>query len=429
VHGDNTIVLNDVLVGEVWVGSGQSNMDTDVYDYTAFDAPLKVAAAQSHPTLRLFREDVGAGWQLTTPEALRRFSAQLFYFGHSLNAEWNVPVGVMEGAVRGSPTANWISDDTVQHDAMIQKQIADWEKWHPYAPQQAKYDKDYAAWQQEVQAQKASGTPENKLPAPPWKPPRAGETRGGRGDFYDKLIRPMIPFAIRGVLWDQGEGGVNIQGVDMPAALGALMRQWRHDWGQGDFPFLYLQKPSGGGCALNADDPINLGADPLVGLPKEPQQTFWAANTRQDYQRIMTENPNAFMVTTTDLCTGVHPHNKSGYASRDCTVALATVYSRPIEYIGPTLSSCKVEGDQLRLTFTHIGKGLTFRGEQPQGYAIAGSDQKYVWATATIHGDEITLAAPGVPHPRYAEYAWAWGVGWANVFNKDGFPALMFRTQ
>ena len=428
IRAANTLRLADVLVGEVWVGSGQSNMDTDVGDYIAKDAPLRAAAAQDHRQLRLFRSDVGEGWQVASPQAMR-FSAQLFYFGVCLNKALDVPVGVMEGAVRGSPTANWISPGTIDSDRGIQGAIANWEKAHPHAAAMRNYEAAYAQWKIDAAAARAAGNAENSLPRAPWKPPAAGETHGPRGDFFEKHIHPMIPFAIRGVLWDQGEGGVNIEGVDMSVAMHALIGQWRHDWGQGNFAFLYVQKPSGTGCALHPDDPLNHGADGLAPPPKEPGQNFASAAGRCDFQRIMLENSNCYMVTTTDLATGVHPINKSGYAMRDSVVALGAVYGKPLEWIGPTMASCKVEGAGVRARFTHVGQGLVIGGEKLQGFAIAGADGHYHWADAKVEGESIILRSPAVRDPVAAEYAWGWNPAWADLFNRDGLPALMFRAD
>jgi sialate O-acetylesterase len=424
IAGSNTITLNDVLVGEVWIGSGQSNMDTDIGDYVKDDAPLAEAARQTYPQVRQYRSDGATGWTISSPGA-PRFSAQLFYFAITLQKELGVPVGVMEGAVRGSSSSSWISDETSKADPGIQKQIADFNTDHPIDRDMKRYDADYAKWKQTV-ATLPPNTAKDKMPSAPWKPRAAGG--GSTGDFYVKHIVPMIPYGIRGVLWDQGEGGT-IFGCTQEVVMHALIAEWRKEWGQGDFPWIYVQKPSGGGCALDPANPINKGAEPFVALPAEPAQSWREGLARQEYT-LMMKNPNTFMVTSLDLATGVHPKNKSGYATRDVRVALATVYGKPIEYIGPVYQSCKVEGNQLRLSFIHVGGGLTFPpGQKLQGFAIAGADKHFHWADATIDGQTIMLTSPQVSIPVAARYAWAWNVAWADLFNKDGFPAITFRTD
>lgn len=427
VSGANTLTLRDVVVGEVWVGSGQSNMDTDIGEYPN-DELLQAAAKQTRPELRFFRSDVGNGWTQAGPKAFR-FSAQLFYFGMLLQKELGVPVGLMEGAVRGSPSAHWISEATVRNDPGIQKAILEREKSHPYAELEKFYADRLEKWTKEVAAARAAGTPEDKLPKSPWKPSPAGATKGQRGDFYEKHIRPMMPFALRGVLWDQGEGGTDIAEVSQDIVMTALIAQWRRDWRQGDFAWLYVQKPSGGGCALDPLGPVNRGADTFAPQPEAPPQFAREANSRLAYLRTM-KNTNTFLVTAQDLAPGVHPPNKSGYATRAAQVALGAVYGRPVEYYGPTYDSMKVEGNRLRLRFTHTGQGLTtLPGQKLQGFVLAGEDRRFHWADAVVEGREVTLTSTNVPHPVAARYAWAHHITWANLFNQDGLPAVTFRTD
>jgi sialate O-acetylesterase len=141
-------------------------------------------------------------------------------------------------------------------------------------------------------------------------------------------------------------------------------------------------------------------------------------------------NPATFMTGATDLATGVHPANKSGYGTRDSLVALGAVYKKKVEYYGPLYQASKVDGDKLRLSFTHTGKGLTVpAGQKLQGFSIAGEDKKFYWADAAIDGDTVVLSSASVPKPVAARYAWNWDIRWANLFNKDGLPAIMFRTD
>ena len=141
-------------------------------------------------------------------------------------------------------------------------------------------------------------------------------------------------------------------------------------------------------------------------------------------------NPNTFLVVNSDLAPGVHPPNKSGYGTRDVQVALGAVYGKPVEYYGPWYQSSKVEGAKLRISFTHVGKGLTVPpGQKLQGFLIAGEDKKFRWADAAIDGQTVLLSSPDVPNPVAARYAWTWPLAWANLFNLDGLPVLGFRTD
>lgn len=429
VTGTNTLVLEDVLVGEVWVGSGQSNMDTDVPDYTAVDEPLKQAAEKEHPQLRLYRSDVGDGWQEVSPRALRRFSAQLFYFAARVQAELGVPVGVMEGAVRGTPSARWIPEEAVAGSPEIAAAILAREQRLPYAPRKQRYDEALAAWEKTVAALPAGAT----KPAKPAMPFPAGVTRGARGDLYAQHIRPMQPYAIRGVLWDQGEGGTDIHGVPQNVVMPALIAAWRKDWGQGEFAWVYQQKPSGGGPAFDPADPVTRGAVALAALPAAPTQAPGQGTRREEYFYFRT-SPNTHMVFTSDLMPGVHPQNKSGYATRAAQVALGAVYRKPAAYQGPIYDSCRIEPGKIRIKFKNTGRGLVCpAGQALQGFSIAGADRRFRWARAVIEGDSVVLTCAEVPAPVAARYAWTTTytaeIPWANLFNSDGLPALSFRTD
>jgi sialate O-acetylesterase len=238
----------------------------------------------------------------------------------------------------------------------------------------------------------------------------------------------MIPFGIRGVLWDQGESGTAVFGVDQYTLMGALIRGWRKEWGQGDFPFLYVQKPSGEGCAWDPEDPVTNKANKFAPLPAAVPATA-SGVYRETHVRIA-QYPGTAMVISTDLGSGIHPTNKSGYGSRAARVALGMVYGRKIEYYGPVYASHKVEGNKVRVSFTHVGAGLAFKhGDKLQGFAVAGEDKVFHWADAVIDGDTVVVTSDKVAKPVAVRYAWADKHPWANLFNKDGLPAQTFRTD
>jgi len=248
------------------------------------------------------------------------------------------------------------------------------------------------------------------------------------GDLYAKHIAPVVPYAIRGVLWDQGESGTAVPGVDQFTMMGALIRGWRDAWGQGEFPFLYIQKPSGGGCAWDTSQAATRMADAFTEQPTKPNA---AGHGRYRAHHIgIMQHPNTAMVTASDLGGMVHPLNKSGYGERACRVALGFAYSREVEIYGPLYDSHVVEGGKIRVRFSHLGKGLaTKHGERLQGFEIAGEDGGYQWAQAEIDGDTVVVSCPGVPKPVHVRYGWARTHTWANLFNKDGLPALTFTSQ
>lgn len=437
VAGTNTLTLTDVLVGEVWVGSGQSNIDSPVTMYVAQDPVLKAASGENHPQLRLFHLPRKNGWKEARPDdkasyaeqTVPRFSAQLFYFGVMLQRELGVPVGVIQAAKGGMASAVFISQEGFNADTDIQAAVTKWDQANPLDVQQKRYDAALAKWKTDLEAALAAAPADaastaairKKYPEP--KPPaRAADAKTGAQ--FELIVRPMISYAIRGVLWDQGESYSGLQhGIGQTLVMPALIRSWRKDWGQGDFPWIYVQKQNGGGCALNPEDPVNLGAKAFEALPKEPP-----ARGYQSAEGYSSTNPaNTWLSITTDLVPGVHPINKSGYATRASRVALGAVYGRPLEYYGPVFASFKVEGGKVRIFYTHVGKGLTVPANQKlQGFAIAGADKKFQWADAVIDGDTVVLSSPAVPAPVAARY---WPFAWANLFNRDGLPAGGFQTD
>ena len=443
VNAANTLTITDVLVGEVWVGSGQSNMQMTAASYIpgmkTGDTGLNKSPGDKHllaavnagpyPQIRIITSGQG-GWQPSTPENLMKFSALLQSFGVPLQKKLNVPVGLMVAAVGGTPSGRWLTPQAIARDPACQQAIAKANETFSMETEQKKfadalkkYEADLAAWNQLPEDQKKVKHAPGK-PNPPVKP---GESNAVIGDLHDKILKPFIGYGIRGVLWDQGEGGTAVNGIDQYTMMGALIRSWRQEWNQGDFPFLYIQKPSGRGCAFDYADPVfGWASDPFEQLP--PTVPNNGANVEL-YIRI-SSHPNTFMVPICDLGSGTHYWNKSGYGARAARVALGAVYGEKVETSGPVYASHKVEGNKVIVRFTHVGQGLAFRNaETLQGFALAGEDKKFVWADATISGDTVVLSSPQLSQPVFVRYAWADSRTWANLFNKDGLPAIPFRTD
>jgi len=423
VKGTNTIEIKDVLVGEVWVGSGQSNMDMLAKGYTANDPVLAKAVAENYPKLRLLSKG-RKGWEEATPENNENFSALLFSFGFRLQQDIKIPVGIMVGAVGGTPSGFWLTEEMYRNDAACQEVVKQFAATYDFEAEKKKYEEELPKWKAAADAAKRKG---QKPPRPPAAPTKPGECAGKIGNLYEAHILPYVGYGIRGVLWDQGESGTKITGVDQYTLMGALIRGWRKAWGQGDFPFLYIQKPSGGGPAWDYDDPITKNASKLTPLPAAVPQDSGAY--RETHIKISTY-PNTAMVTSTDLGSGIHPTNKSGYGARAVRVALGFVYGEKMEFYGPVYESHKIEDGKVRIKFSHTGQGLTARhADKLQGFAVAGEDKKFVWADAVIDGDSVVVSSASVPKPAAVRYAWAGSFPWANLFNKDGLPAQTFRTD
>ncbi|MGB8169118.1 MAG: sialate O-acetylesterase, partial [Chthoniobacteraceae bacterium] len=420
----NKIAITDVLVGDVWFGSGQSNMAGQVRGFAIKDEPLAKLAEGSYPKLRLMASGA-KGWAEATPQNNATASALLFAFGVPLQKALEVPVGLIVGAVGGTPSGFWLSEEAYRADAASAEQVKKFAA--TYDPEKAKqaYEKQLAAWQTAADAAKA--TPDAKPPRKPVLAAKPGESsRGKIGQLYEVHVRPFIPYAIRGVLWDQGEAGTDVAGVDQFTLMGALIRGWRQDWGQGEFPFLYVQKISGGGSALDPANPLTKEASKFA--PEPPQ--IPADGAYRELHVKIAQHPKTAMVPASDLGGMTHPIMKSSYGTRAAQVALGFAYGKKVEWSGPQYVSQKVEGDKVRVKFSHTGAGLVRgQGEKLQGFAIAGEDKKFVWAEATIDGDSVVLSSAQVPKPVAVRYAWAAQIPWANLFNKDGLPAVTFRTD
>ncbi len=429
--------IDDVLVGDVWVGSGQSNMDMPAQSYVENDPVLAAAVKQSFPKLRLLRKGPGDVWEVSSPETNIKMSALLFSFGYALQKDVDVPIGIMVGAVGGTPSGYWLSEEMYRSDAACAEVVKKFAVTYNHAEALAKYEEakkkyeaELAAWKPLADAAKKEGKPQPRGPRAPQVPGKAGETSGGKvGQLFEAFIRPYVGYAIKGVLWDQGESRTNIVGVDQVTLMGALIRGWRKDWGQGEFPWLYVEKPSGGGCAFDYTRPMNRLAEKFAALPKTMPNNPDREYSHAAFAEIM-KYPNTHMVTASDLGRDTHPANKSGYGERAAQVALAVAYGRGNEYLGPQLAKHSISGGKVTLTFKHAGKGLAFaNGTALQGFAIAGEDRKFVWADAQIIGDTVVVSSKDVPQPAAVRYAWSNAFQWANLFNKEGLPAQPFRTD
>jgi sialate O-acetylesterase len=426
--GESKIVINNVLVGEVWVGSGQSNMAGGAGGYAKRDSRLaKLIEGAPYPKIRLMKGGPKPVWIEADAKNVAGFSAILLAFGERLHRDLEVPVGLIVGAVGGTPSGSWLSQDAYDQSEACKKSLALFSKTYNATAAQKQYEAKLAGWEKQAAAAKAKGEkPRGRKPSPPVKPGQA--TRGSIGNLYEKFIRSVVGYGIRGVLWDQGESGTAIHGVDQYSVMGALISGWRREWNQGEFPFIYVQKNSGGGPAFDPKNPITIKADPYQAPPAKVPDVRDGAR-RLEFIRIM-DYPNAHMVSAADLGSGVHPTNKWGYGNRAGQVALSKVYRQKFPAHGPRYKSHKIEGGKIRIEFNEIGKGLVaVGGEALTGFAIAGEDKNFVWADAVIDGNTVVLSSTAIERPVAVRFACSKKRNWANLFNKDGLPALAFRTD
>jgi len=420
-----TTRISDILVGEVWVGSGQSNMAMSTGGVIKNDPVLADMAAKIYPTIRI--GSATGSWRVANSSKGSISAPALpLAFAIRLQEELKVPVGVIVGCVPGSSTTYWLTSEHLQADPACQAAI------QRYGAEvlpglKERYAKTLADWEPPPKASDPKSKP--VAPAEAGMPSLAHHVTG---KFFEQHIRPAIPYAIHGILWDQGENTSSIKGPDQTEIMHALIQGWRKDWSQGELPWVFIQKPSAGGCAFNLEAPLNRGAEPFAPLP-EKTPGLKDGLYRELFLNILKTTPKTAMAIASDLSPGLHPPMKSSYATRAARAAraaLALSYDQQLVIYGPLFSGHQIDGSSVRIGFDHTGKGLTFKGgDKLQGFMIAGADRKFVWADAAIDGNDVIVSSPAVPSPASVRYAWSNKCPWANLFNQDGLPAQSFRTD
>jgi sialate O-acetylesterase len=402
---------DDVLVGEVWLCSGQSNMDftvakTEKYYFAGVNHEAEEVAAANYPLIRMFTGEwartyqpqttVAGTWRICTPETVREFSAIGYFFARDLQKELRVPVGIITETFGASTAQAWIRRETIAADPCLRPVLEEFDaKVKNYVPLSAEEKKQ---WREAVAKAKAEGK------KPP-QAPRADPVQDQHNPtvLFNGMIAPIVPCAIRGVLWYQGESITPPREL-FPIWNATLITDWRRLWGS-DFPFFFVQLAS-------------LKAKSNTPVVREQQARALAV-------------PNTGMVVTIDIGDpdNVHPKNKQDVGARLVRIALARVYGRDIEYAGPVYASMQVEGSAIRLKFSHLGGGLVGRGGALKTFVIAGSDMKFVPASARIEGNTIVVSSPEIVAPAAVRYAWESYPEGCNLYNAVGLPAAPFRTD
>jgi len=408
--GQNTITVSDVLVGEVWIGSGQSNMAFTVSKARAYYAGVtneeQEIAAANYPQIRMFtgktaktyepQDSVDGEWLICNPENVPGFSAVGYFFARDFQREIKVPVGILTLAFGASTAESWIRREAMAADVQLK-------------PMLDRFDAAYQAFREKgAQAETSASPPAaNSPPGARTRNPDPVQDQHNATVLYNGLIHPVIPYAIRGVIWYQGESIVGGEpGIALyPRVMATLIQDWRKLWGQGDFPFYFVQLAA---QQANSNNP----------RVREAQATALSL-------------PNTGMAVTVDIGEpkNVHPHNKQDVGDRLARIALANVYGRKIEYSGPVYESMKVDGDTVRVKFTHLGRGLVAKGGPLKWFEVAGDDRKFVQAQAKIDGDSVVVTSRDVKSPLAVRYAWDSYPEGCNLYNDAGLPAAPFRTD
>ena len=389
IKGSNTITLSDVLIGDVWFASGQSNMELPLNGFPG-SAVLKNASEEianaNHPDIHLLHipqkvspyplDDQPATWTPCTPETAASFSAVGYLFGRDIAAKEHVPIGVIDSTWGGTPGEAWVSLDSISADASLMPLFAQWSK---LADVQKNKGALIEREKREDVAAKAAVQP---APKHPWHPDLASWAPAA---LFNGMIAPATPFAIKGVIWYQGEtNSANERAGLYHHVFSTLIADWRTQWQQGNFPFLYAQ----------------------ISSYKSTPAESWG--TLRDAQRRTLSTANTSMAVTIDVGDpdNVHPPDKQTVAARLALGARALAYGESLEYSGPLFRQAAPEGDSMRVWFDHTDGKLVTKDVALPGFEIAGADHHFVPATARIDGETVVASSSAVKAPRYVRYAW-----------------------
>ena len=417
VRGANQILVHDVLVGEVWLGSGQSNMGLTVNRANNFPAEQ---AAANFPELRMFTvahntspaalDDCKGSWQICNSNTVGEFSATLYFFGREIHQQLKVPVGLIHSSWGGTPIQPWMSPESLKaypgYATLLERKKQELAAW---PERQKQIAANLSAWQKADLAAKAAHQPE---PVKPWNPGPPDSGQYMPSQLYNAMIHPLIPYRIRGALWYQGEanaGGGPAGAQDYTDLQNRLIAGWRQDWGGTEFPFYFVQLPN-----WNNDG--------------DHTSNSWAFF--REGQANSLQVPATGMAVTIDIgeADNIHPKNKQAAGHRLALIALAKVYHQPVIFQGPQFARCETNGVTIRIYFKQAAGGLLVHDGAVKGFLIAGVDKKWHLACAQIDGDAVMVSSPEVLHPVAVRYGWANNPD-GNLYNGAGLPVMPFRTD
>lgn len=365
-QGDQILTKKNVLVGDVWLCGGQSNMQWEIYQSAG---AAEAIASGKNPNIRLFtvsregdaspRTDLkGGAWTEATPESVKTFSAVGYYFGRDLQKSIDVPIGLISSNIGGTTAERWMSKEAIDSNPEI---------------------KDMKPTQ-------------------------------GRNDLYNAMIAPLAPFGVKGAIWYQGESNAD-RPYNYRHVLAGMIKSWRDTFGQGDFPFLIVELA------------------PFTGIVKEPVDQEWAV-VRESMQWIANKVPHVDTVSIVDVGDerDIHPQKKQPVGERLARAARAMAYGEKIVPAGPEYDSVTFSGSQAIIKFKNVGAGLEAKDGELTGFTIAGEDKKFYNAKAKIEGQTVVVTSDSVSSPKAVRLGWA-NYPLVNLWNKDGVPASPFRTD
>ncbi len=431
IAGDNILTYNDVYVGDVWLCSGQSNMDMTVAKedryWCGVNNEAEEVANAKYPLIRVFDVDytpkntvqasVTGKWEICSPKTVGHFSAVAYFFAREIYNKYKIPVGLITSAYGASTAETWISKEAMEAHPNLKPVLEAYtQKWDKFVADSAatmtKYREDVTKFQGDMAAvQAAAGDVTAKKPKAP-RNPNPELDQHNPYVCYNGMIAPLIPYSIKGALWYQGESNGPTAKL-YREIMETLVSDWRTRWGLGNFPVLYVQL-------------ANYGKPMTEAVKNEALMTVREAQVQN------LSIPNTGMAVAIENAgndpTNIHPKNKQAIGYRLGLIARAKVYGENVEFSGPMYKNFKVEMNVIRLYFDHVGKGLMAKDGKLTGFAICGEDKKWVAADAKIDGKTVVVTGAYVATPVAVRYCWGTNPP-ASLSNKDGLWTPNFRTD
>ncbi len=424
VAGKNSLTVKNVAVGEVWLASGQSNMEWVVKNANHADVEI---AACNFPELRVFTvtkkgsvtplEDVTGTWDIATPENAPKFTAVGYFFARDVHKKLKVPVGLIHSSWGGTPVETWIPASGMSSNSAFGEH---WKKsMAGYPEAKAAFDEQVQALAGAAEKAKAEGKPAPKAPRAPVGP---NDLFAAPTGLFNGMIAPLTPYSIRGAIWYQGEsnaGLANRGNMDLYTQLfGTMILSWRFEFAraqnipreESEFSFLFVQLAN------------------FYPKRPEPADSYWAQI--RDAQLATLEVPRTEMAVAIDIgeAADIHPKNKQEVGKRLALAALAGTYFEEMEYSGPIYGGMQTEEAKIRLNFSHAEGLKAADGGAIRGFAVAGEDKVFQWAEAVLEGDHVVVSSPKVSAPTAVRYGWADNPD-CNLVNAAGLPASPFRSD
>lgn len=376
-----TLVLSNVLIGEVWICSGQSNMEMPLAGWGKINNYEQEIAEANYPNIRLIKvakststQPLGEakfneGWQTCSPQTIAEFSAVAYFFARNIQQNKNIPIGLIQTAYSGTPAESWVSGPSLgkmpAYDSLV-----------------------------------------NVISSKPGSPQNAHIPTV----LYNAMINPLISYSIRGAIWYQGESNA-AKAHQYKTLFPLLINDWRQNWGDQKFPFYFVQLAN------------------FTDVKDEPAESAWAELREAQLETLSLKNTGMAVAIDLGVAKDIHPKNKQDIGLRLALIARSKVYKEKIAYSGPIYKLAKIEGGKIKLSFNHINGGLQAKGnEELKGFTIAGADKKFYRAKAKIAGNKIMVSADEVKNPVAVRYAWS-NNPVCNLYNKAGLPASPFRTD